>query len=220
MSQTVVATASMQHSSARPLSAATASVFITRRVEWADPINNSGTPREWDAPGNTSNAHTIAVACTRIYARYWDQIRAREQNPFTRRERRGPRYCLFTPPVWQSPPVKPRTHVEPHREPQRFLGFKHWLSSSARGEEEWRIRAPLRTRAKAAMLLLLLGRLVPLMERPQPESSPGASPWGAKCLTWAPATPTCLISERAHTEWFGELWLSYLLGHQDLNREC
>lgn len=31
----VVATASMQHSSARPLSAATTSVFITRRVEWA-----------------------------------------------------------------------------------------------------------------------------------------------------------------------------------------
>lgn len=100
VTNSVVATSSMQHSWARPLAVAAASAFVTRRAEWADPTN-SGTPRERDTPAYTSNAHIIAVALTRIYARCWDQIRAREQNPFTHQERRGPRCCLFTPPVGQ-----------------------------------------------------------------------------------------------------------------------
>lgn len=155
-----------------------ASAFLTRRAEWADPTDSSESPCERDTPASTSNAHIIAVALTRIYVRRWDQIRAREQIPFPHQERRqsrGPRCCLFTPPVRQSTPFEPCTHAELHREPRRFLGIKA-RSSSARGEEEWRIRAARQPQATTAMLLLPLGRLARLMERPQPESSPGASP--------------------------------------------
>ena len=125
VTNSVVATASMKHSSARPLAGVAASALVTRRAERAGPTNNSGTPRKRDTPSCTSNAHTNAVALMRIYARCCDQIRAREPNPITRQERRGPRCCLFTPPVEQSALLKPRNHVELHREPRRFLGIKH-----------------------------------------------------------------------------------------------
>lgn len=115
----------MQHSWTRPLAVAATSAFVTTRAEWADPTYNSGTARKRDTPAYTSNAHTIAVALTRIYAGCWDQIRAREPNPFTQQERRGPRCCLFTPPAVPSALLKPRTPAELHREPRRFLGIKH-----------------------------------------------------------------------------------------------